>query len=330
MLFAATYPQRTVALILFGTWARVRRDVDYPFGDEETLAELYRILDDGWGTGESLRVFGPSLLEYEPLREHMGRIERTSGSPGTIRAMLDALADIDVRAVLPMISAPTLVVHTTNDTTVSIDNGRYLADHIAGARFVELPGEHIVFDLNRFADEVESFLTGRRHPITTAADRVLATVLFTDIVSSTEHAAALGDRRWRALIDQHDTVVSREIATYGGRLIGTTGDGVLATFDGPGRAIRCATALRDDLRLLGLEIRAGLHTGEVENTGAGIAGIGVHIAARVLDQASAGQVLTSAAVPMLVAGSGIQFDDRGEHTLKGVPGTWRLFAVERS
>jgi class 3 adenylate cyclase len=326
VLFAATYPERTVALVLYGTLARVRRDVDFPHGNEENLAELYRILDDGWGTGESLRQFAPSLMESEPAREFTARVERAAGSPGTMRAFIDTLVGIDVRAVLPTISVPTLVLHASDDITVPIGNGRWLADHIESARFVELPGDHLAIVLDpRFADEIETFLTGRHHAVST--DRVLSTVLFSDIVGSTEQAAAIGDRRWREVLDQHDAVVGREIETYRGRLVKSTGDGVLATFDGPARAISCGCQLRDHLRPLGIEVRVGLHTGEIEIRGGDVGGISVHIGARVAAVAHAGEVLVSRTVTDLVAGSGIEFADRGNHQLRGVPGDWQLFAV---
>jgi pimeloyl-ACP methyl ester carboxylesterase len=326
ILFAATYPERTVALVLYGTHARVRRDVDYPHGNEAALADLYRVLDDGWGTGESLRVFAQSLLGNERIRESWGRVERAMGSPNTIRAIIDTLMGIDVRAVLPTISVPTLVLHATDDKTVPIGNGRWLADHIRGARFVELPGEHTTAPLDdRFADEVESFLTGRRHAV--ATDRVLSTVLFSDIVGSTVQAAALGDRRWTEVLDQHDAIATRQIDIHRGMRIKATGDGVLATFDGPARGVACGCELRDSLRPLGVEIRVGLHTGEIELRGADIGGIAVHIGARIAGVANAGEVLVSRTVTDLVAGSGIEFADRGLHQLKGVPGDWPLFAV---
>ncbi len=225
----------------------------------------------------------------------------------------------------PTISVPTLVMHTTDDITVPIANGRWLAEHILGARFVELSGEHALFDVDLFVDEVETFLTGRRHVV--ATDRVLSTVLFSDIVGSTEQAAAVGDRRWREILDQHDAVVSRKIETYRGNLVKSTGDGVLATFDGPARAISCGRDIRDNLQPLGIDVRVGLHTGEIELRGADIGGIAVHIGARVAALANAGEVLVSRTVTDLVAGSGIQFADRGVHQLKGVPGDWQLFAV---
>jgi class 3 adenylate cyclase len=326
VMFAATYPERTVALVLYGTCARFTSDVDYPHGREAAIAELYRILDNGWGTGESLRVWAPSRLGKPAIREWFARFERTAGSPHTIRDLLDTLVGIDVRAVLPSVSVPTLVLHATDDTTTTIGAGRWLADHIQGARFVEIPGEHSTAQVSdRFADEVESFLTGRRHAV--ATDRVLSTVLFSDIVGSTEQAATVGDRRWREILDQHDAVVSRQIDRHRGRRVKATGDGVLATFDGPARAIACGCELRDSLQSLGVDLRVGLHTGEIELRDGDIGGIAVHIGARVAQLANAGEVLVSRTVTDLVTGSGIEFADRGLHQLKGVPGTWQLFAV---
>jgi class 3 adenylate cyclase len=325
VLFAATYPERTVALVLYGTLARHRRDTDYPYGNEEMFVPLYRIIDEEWGTGESMQVFARNLIGNERARDFVARMERAAGSPGTMRSFLDTLGAIDVRAALPTISAPTLVMHATDDHAVPIANGRFLAEHIPGARFVEIPGEHMNFDVDQFADEVEGFLTGQRHAVTT--DRVLATVLFSDIVGSTERATALGDRRWRELLDQHDAIVRREVDSHQGKLIKTTGDGALATFDGPARAVTCGREIRDGVRPLGLGVRVGLHTGEIEVRGDDIGGIAVHIGARVAAMADAGEVLVSRTVTDLVAGSGLEFSDRGEHELKGVPGTWNLFAV---
>lgn len=328
VLFAATHPDRTQALVLYGTMARVRRDVDYPHGNEAAINALYRIVAGNWGTGESLEVFAPSLLHNDRSREFMGREERTSGSPGTITAFIDTLVGIDVRAVLPTISVPTLVLHASDDITVPVGNGRWLADHIAGARFVELPGEHLAFAYEtRFADEIETFLTGTQPSVTT--DRVLSTVLFSDIVGSTERVVAGGDRRWREVLDRHDAVVAREIDAHRGKWVKSTGDGVLATFDGPARAVSCGCKLHDSLRPLGIDVRVGLHTGEIEIRGEDIGGISVHIGARVAAIADAGEVLVSRTVTDLVAGSGIEFVDRGVHRLKGVPGDWQLFAVRR-
>jgi class 3 adenylate cyclase len=289
------------------------------------LDELYRIFEDGWGTGASVEVFAQSQSEVEGFREMLGRIERASGSPRTMRAMVDSFANTDVRAALPMISAPTLVIHTTDDRTIPVENGRWLADHIEGARFVEMAGEHILFDVDQFADEVESFLTGSRQ--VTRTDRVLSTVLFSDIVASTEQAASLGDRRWREVLDQHDMVARREIENAGGRYIKSTGDGVLATFDGPARGVACGRQMVTALQPLGLEVRVGVHTGEVELRGDDIGGIAVHIGARIAAKAEAGQVLVSRTVTDLVVGSGLSFEDHGEHTLKGVPSPWQLFEL---
>jgi pimeloyl-ACP methyl ester carboxylesterase len=326
ILFAATYPHRTAALILYGTTARARRDIDYPHDAEAHIADLYRAFDDGWGTGESLRAWAPSLCGNARLRDWWGRVERAMGSPNTMRAMVDTLVNLDVRAVLPTISVPTLVLHATDDRTVTIDHGRWLADHIRGARFVELPGEHLTAHTGgQFADEVESFLTGRRHAV--ANDRVLSTVLFSDIVGSTIQAVAIGDRRWTELLDQHDAIATRQIDLHRGTRIKGTGDGVLATFDGPARAIVCGCELRDSLRALGVEVRVGLHTGEIELRGEDIGGIAVHIGARIAGVANAGEVLVSRTVTDLVTGSGIEFADHGLHQLKGVPGTWQLFVV---
>ena len=325
ILFAATYPERTLALVLYGTLACPRRHEDYPYGNEEALAELQRIFDEGWGTGESLKVFARALADHGPSRELMGRLERGMGSPSSLRAISETLLRLDVRAVVPTIKVPSLVIHGTDDFCVPIDNGRWLADHIPGARFVEISGEHVLFDFEHFADEVESFLTGKRQR--QATDRVLATVLFSDIVSSTERAAQVGDRRWSEVLDEHDALVKREVDAYGGNFVNTTGDGMVATFDGPARAVRCAQTICSAVRPLGIEVRAGVHTGEVELRGLDIGGIAVHIGQRVSAMAQPGEVLVSRTVTDLVAGSGIEFEDRGEHALKGVPGSWRLYSA---
>jgi pimeloyl-ACP methyl ester carboxylesterase len=325
MLFAATFPERTSALVLFGTLARVRVAGDYPHGNEALFPALERILADGWGTGATAEMFAQSWQDHPGFRDSLGRIERASGSPSTIKAVIDGLVNSDVRAALASISAPTLVVHATDDIAVPIGNGRWLADHIDGARFVEIPGEHVVFDVNQFSEEVESFLTGVRP--TRAYDRVLSTVMFSDIVGSTEKASALGDGEWRRLLDQHDSITRREIENVGGRWIKSTGDGVLATFDGPARGVACGRQLHQALEPLGIEVRVGLHTGEIELRDDDIGGIAVHIGARVSGYAEAGQVLVSRTVTDLVAGSGLEFTDQGEHTLKGVPGNWQLYAA---
>jgi class 3 adenylate cyclase len=240
-------------------------------------------------------------------------------------------SQIDVRNILPTIRVPTLVVHRTKDVTINVEGGRYLAEHIPGARYVELPGtDHIPFvgeNAAAVADAIEEFLTGSKASV--AADRVLATVLFTDIVGSTETAAALGDGRWRDLLDKHNSTIRRNIVRFRGRETNTTGDGFLITFDGPGRAVRCACAIVEEIRPFGIDVRAGLHTGECEEIDDNIGGIAVHIGARVAAMAGPSQVLVSSTVKDLVAGSGLQFVDRGEHSLKGVPGQWRIFAVDR-
>ncbi len=323
ILFAATYPERTAALILFGTAARTSAAPGYPHG--VAFSEIQRIIDNDWGTGSSAEVFAHGLKDRPGLRDHLGRIERASGSPRTITALVNSLKDSDVRAVVPSISAPTLVIHTTDDRAIPIGNGRWLADHIEGAKFVEIPGEHVVFDTDQFSDEVELFLTGGLQVTTT--NRVLSTVLFSDIVGSTEKAAALGDRKWRELLDQHDMVVRQEVERFGGRFVKSTGDGVLATFDGPARGVSCGRQLSVSLRPLDIDVRVGLHTGEIEIRGEDIGGIAVHIGARISAEADAGEVLVSRTVTDLVVGSGHEFQDRGEHILKGVPGEWQIFAL---
>ena len=283
------------------------------------------MLDEGWGSGISAELFAQSLKDDPRFRELLGRIERASGSPRTIREVIDGLIDTDVRAAANAISVPTLVIHTTDDIAIPIENGRWLADHIPNARFVEMPGEHVAFDADRFGDEVESFLSDGR-PVTTPT-RVLSTVMFSDIVGSTEKASAMGDRQWRELLDAHDILMRREIETSGGRLVKTTGDGVMATFDGPARGVECGRRLLGAVEPLGIDIRVGLHTGEVEIRGEDIGGIAVHIAARVSAEAGARQVLVSRTVTDLVAGSGLEFEDQGEHSLKGVSGAWHLYSA---
>ena len=274
-------------------------------------------------------LLAPSLAGDERFREFWARFERAAASPGAFAALMRMNAEIDVRHVLPTIRIPTLVLHRAGDTAVNVDQGRYIAEHIPGAKFVELPGvDHfpLAGDSDAIADEVEEFLTGVR-PLP-ESDRVLTTVLFTDIVTSTERSAQVGDRRWKDLLDQHDTLIRRELERHRGRLVKNTGDGILATFDGPARAIRCAQAIATSVKSLGIEVRAGLHTGEVELRGEDVTGMGVNIAARVMDAAGPGEVVVSSTVKDLVAGSGLRFADRGIHDLRGVPGDWRLFTVE--
>jgi class 3 adenylate cyclase/pimeloyl-ACP methyl ester carboxylesterase len=325
-LFAATYPERTAALVLYGTFAEFCSWVPTP----EHLEHFLHAIDEGWGTGRSLPHFAPSVADDSRFRRWWARYERLGASPGAAMALMRMNSEIDVRHVLPAIRVPTLVLHRTGDVTVDVEAGRYQAAHIPGATYVELPGvDHLPFvgDAEAVLDEIEEFLTGAR-PVA-EPDRVLATVLFTDVVGSTELAARLGDRRWRDLLDAHHAAVRRQLARFRGREVKTVGDGFLATFDGPARAIRCADAIRASVRTLGLEVRAGLHTGEVELIGDDVGGIAIHVGARVAALAGPGEVLVSSTVKDLVAGSGLRFEDRGTHRLKGVPEGWRLFAVER-
>ena len=329
ILFAATYPERVQALALFGTFARLVASPDYPHGiDPDNLRDLYDGFEEAWGEGVALAFMAP-MEEGEHVRRWWARLERLSMTPGGAVATMQLNEEIDVRDVLGQVQAPTLVLHRDNDV-IGPENGRYIADRIAGARFVLLEGQaHFpaAGDADGVADEIEDFLTGTRHG-PADIDRMLATVLFTDIVRSTERAAQLGDRVWRDLLAEHDRLVRAQIERHQGREVKSLGDGFLATFDGPGRGIRCARAAIDAARELGLELRAGLHTGECELTDGDVAGIAVHIGARVGASAGPGEVLVSSTVKDLVAGSGFEFADRGAHTLKGVPGEWRLFAVD--
>jgi pimeloyl-ACP methyl ester carboxylesterase len=327
-LFAATHPQRVHALVLFGTFARLTRAPDYPIGLDAVALAPPADLNEKWGTGASLDLFSISHARDPEARALWGRIERLSMSPGGLRALIDILSEIDVRCALPSITAPTLVLRPRKEA-FSVELSRYLAEHIPGARYLEVPGvDHYPWfgDVDALAAEIQEFLTGARSE--PEVDRVLATVLFTDIVDSTARAVELGDRGWRELLEKHDALVRRELAQHRGREVDRTGDGFLATFDGPARAIRCAGAVRDAVGQLGLAIRAGLHSGECERLGDRVAGVAVHIGARVLALAGPGEVLVSSTVKDLVAGSSLDFADRGEHRLKGIPGEWRLFAAE--
>jgi class 3 adenylate cyclase/pimeloyl-ACP methyl ester carboxylesterase len=326
-LFAATYPDRCRALVLYGSFARFTSWLP----TEEALAAFLGYIDQAWGTGGSLPLFAPSIANDPGGQQWWARFERLGASPAAASALMRMNSQIDISGILPTIRVPTLVIHRTEDVTINVEGGRYLAEHIPGARYIELPGkDHIPFvgdNAGEIAEAIEEFLTGARAPV--AIDRVLATVLFTDIVGSTEKTAALGDRRWRDLLDNHHTTIRRNLAGFRGHEIKTTGDGILATFDGPARGVRCACAIADEIRPLGIEIRAGLHTGECEMIGDDVGGIAVHIGARVAALTGASEVLVSSTVKDLVAGSGLRFGDRGTHSLKGVPGEWRIFAVER-
>jgi class 3 adenylate cyclase len=327
MLFAATYPERTQALILYGTYAHFHTWVLPPDRFELFLGKI----DASWGTGASLSAFAPSKVADERFRQWWARFERLGASPSAVIMLMRMNSQIDVRHILPAIRVPTLVLHRTGDTRVSVEGGRYLAAHIPGARYVELPGiDHVMWagDVDRPADEIEEFLTGTRSEI--EPDRVLATVLFTDLVDSTRRAAEMGDHRWRALLAAHDDVVRREIDRFRGREIKTLGDGFLATFDGPARAVRCAGEIAEAMPALGLEIRYGVHTGEVEIKGEDIGGIAVNIAARIAALAESGKVLVSRTVRDLVAGSNLRFEDRGAHTLKGLSESMVLYEAARA
>jgi pimeloyl-ACP methyl ester carboxylesterase len=328
VLFAATFPERTTALITIGIYAKRLWSEDYPWAPNPEEREAAALeIEQGWGSVD-LSYYAPSRIGDERFSEGLARYFRRSSSPGAAAALLRMNSQIDVRGVLPTIHVPTLVLHETGDQDVNVEEGRYIASRIPGARFVEISGDDHMFwaqDADVVADEIEEFLTGVR-PVADP-DRVLATVLFTDIVGSTETAVELGDSRWKTILESHDSLVAREIERYRGRRVKTTGDGVLATFDGPARAIRCASSIASAVGDLGVQIRAGIHAGECELRGDDVAGIAVHTAARVASLAGPGEVLVSQTVKDLTAGSGIELDERGAHELKGVPGEWKLYAV---
>ena len=326
-LFAATYPERTNALVLFGAFACRRRSEDYPWAPtREARDEWIRSLEGGWAGDDEARHLAPSMAHDPGFVSWFRRYGRASVSPSAAVALARMNSDIDVRAVLPTIHVPTLILQRTGDRDMDPGNAQYLARAIPGAKLVEMPGEdHLVYCGNIDSDlgEVEGFLTG--HQSHDAVDRVLTTLLFTDIVGSTESASWLGDHAWTELLSRHHDTVRRELARFGGREIKTTGDGFLATFDGPARAVRCAAAIRGRLADLELRIRCGVHTGECEMLSGDVGGLGVHIAARVMSLASPGQILVTSTVRDLTSGSGIVFVDTGIQELRGVPETWRLF-----
>ena len=330
-VFAATYPDRVRALVIIDGFARLTRADDYPWGlTEEQSQGIIEAFGSNWGTGMMLDLFDPDDADDVGLRESWGRYERHSVSPGTAAPMIEMINATDIRGVLPAIRVPTLVIART-DAPVERAHGRYLADQIIGATYVELPGRGSLLwsgDQDALLREIEYFVTGSRPA--PQHDRVLATVLFTDIVGSTDRASEIGDARYRELLADHDRLVRQTLDRFEGREVKTTGDGFLATFDGPARAIRCAQAIHEALRPIGVDVRAGLHTGEIDLIDGDVEGIAVHIGARVMAKADAGETVVSSTVKDLVVGSEIGFEDRGEHELKGVPGTWRLFAVSRS
>jgi class 3 adenylate cyclase len=326
--FAAAYPQRVSHAILYGSFARLTPDPpDYPFGfDPAFLENGIEAVDETWGEGMMLTVLAPSLLGTDE-QKWWGRFERAAMSPRSVKLLMAANIELDMREVLPLINVPTLALHRDGDVN-QIEGGRYVADRIPNARMVELRGDDHwpwVGDPDEVCAHVEEFVTGHRPEAD--PDRVLATVLFTDIVGSTERATELGDRRWRELLDTHEEVTREQLERHSGREIKTTGDGVLATFDGPARGIRCAREISEQIDRLGVRIRAGLHTGECELRNGDVGGIAVHIGARVMAEAGPGEVLVSRTVKDLTVGSDIAFEERGSRELKGVPGEWELFAV---
>jgi class 3 adenylate cyclase len=324
VLFAATHPSRTTALVALECYADPLAERPNGLTNEEAIAAMVAM----WGTGEFEHAINPDMPWNEEIRAAWGRMERWAASPGTVALMMPLVTEVNVRAVLPTVRVPALVLQHTDDLVIPPEWGKDVADNIPGAKYVELPGRnlwHCVEPWRPSFQEIAEFLTGQQAEV--ADDRVLATVLFTDIVDSTRRAAEMGDRDWHALLDAHDAVVRSQLSRFRGREVNTSGDGFLAMFDGPQRAIRCAVAIRDALRALGIQVRAGLHTGECEVRGDDIGGIGVHIGARVSALAGPNDVLVSSTLRDLVIGSGLEFEDRGAHKLKGVPGKWRLFAV---
>jgi class 3 adenylate cyclase len=331
LLFAATYPERVASLILLNSYARLAWSEDYPWGIRPEDAEgLLNAVEAGWGKGVVFEALVASQSDNASMRSWWARYQRLAASPGAAMTLLRRAFDTDARGVLPTIRVPTLILHRAGDPFTGAEHGRYLAHHIVGARYVELAGvDHLFFaeDTDRLLAEIQEFLTGAREAV--EPERVLATVLFADVVGSTAHAARLGDRRWHDLLDGFYRAVRAELARFRGRELDTAGDSLFASFDGPARAIRCACAITDAVRPLDVAVRVGLHTGECEVIGSKVGGLAVHIGARVAALAEPGQVLVSSTVRDLVAGSGVRFEDRGTHALKGVPGAWTLFAVVR-
>lgn len=328
-LFAATYPERVTALVLANATARPGWAPDNPSGvPPEVVEALVESVDETWARGLTMAAVNPSVAGDDRAIQAWGRFLRLAASPAVAAAMLRMIFELDVRAILPTIRVPTLVV-SRRDAFFPGESGRAVAELVPGAKFVEVPGADYglaLGDVDPVIDEIEEFVTGSRP--SHDADRVLATVLFTDIVESTRRAAQLGDRAWRTLLDEHNEIARREVTAHGGLIADFAGDGLLATFDGPARAVRCALALRDQVHALGIEIRAGLHAGEIDRRGDDVAGIGVHIAARVMALADADEVLVSRTVKDLVAGSGLDFYERGTQKLRGVPDGWQIFRAE--
>jgi class 3 adenylate cyclase len=328
-LFAATHPDRVSHLVLYATFARVTwaPGYEWTWTAEERQANMDMAVEH-WGEGFVASGVAPTLQVDPDFMEWAGRLERLAASPATIRRIFDLIGEIDVRDILPSIRVPTLVMHRREDSFIDVRHSEYIAGRIPNSNFVMLEGGDNMFsigDSDALLGEIEEFLTGERHQA--EADRMLATVLFTDICGSTERAAAMGDRSWRYMLERHDALFRRALDRHRGREVKRTGDGFLATFDGPARAIRCAADLADQVGSIGIQIRAGLHTGELEVMDGDLGGLAVHIAARVMDQAGPSEVMVSSTVKDLVVGSGIEFEERGAHELRGVPGEWRLFSV---
>jgi class 3 adenylate cyclase/pimeloyl-ACP methyl ester carboxylesterase len=330
IVYAATYPERTRALVLVNAAATLVRTSDYPWGMPESARQkaIDTMTHVFWDDDAVSSMFG-SMTSDPDEQQQLFRLFRHAMRPAVAGRLMRSTVETDVRHVLPSVRVPTLVIHREDGVFRRVGHGQYLAENIAGARFLKLPGQEQFpwsGDQDEIIDEVQEFLTGVRPA--PEPDRVLATVLFTDVVSSTERVVEAGDRRWKELLEQHKRVVRRELERNRGREVNTAGDGFLATFDGPARAVRCARAIVNGVQQLGLEVRAGVHTGEIELAGNDVAGIAVHIGSRVQDLAGPGEVLVSRMVTDLVAGSGLEFEDRGEHELKGVPGRWQLYAVK--
>jgi pimeloyl-ACP methyl ester carboxylesterase len=328
-MLAAAHPDRVSSMVLYGAFARLARAPDYPEGiPPDVLEGFVTRMAEEWGQAAMLELWAPSLAGDPAAIDWWARWLRSGTSPGAMRAIGVMYHELDVRALLSSVAVPTLVLYRADDDVIRAAQARVVARGIPGAHELELAGADHLFlagDQDAMLDAVEEFVTGR--PAVAVRERLLATVLFTDIVRSTEHAAELGDRRWRELLTQHDRIVERELARHRGRHVKSFGDAVFASFDGPARAVRCALAIREGAAAIGLELRAGLHTGECEVVGSDLAGMAVHLAARVQATAEPGEVLTSGTVKDLVVGSGLEFADRGSHVLKGVPGEWPLYAV---
>ncbi len=333
LMFAATYPERTSHLILWGGFARFLVAPDYPFFlTEDKFVRRVEDMVAHWGTGQlAIKAFLPSLEAFPNGVSQFAKLERLTFTPGALRAMYQQNALIDVRPVLPTVQVPTLVLHRRMDLAVPVENGRYLASRIAGAKYIEYAdcGDHLIFagDWPTFCGDIEEFVTGNQGAVLSDFDRMLATVLFTDIVDSTRQVSELGDQKWHRALDEHDRIARRIVAQHRGNLVKTTGDGILATFDGPGRAVRCALTFEAAAKQMGISVRTGLNTGEIELREGDVSGVAVHVAARVMAKAKPGEVLVSRVVKDLLPGAGLKFFERGTQEFKGLPGYWDLFAV---